>query len=77
VDNLESALVDEPEKMLEKLNTSIEVVEFIGTLSGLFGKFKTDEIELVVKNPQMEKIIDKLIESVKKGEVLDPELSEP
>jgi len=33
---------------LKNLDTSIEIVEFIGTLSGLFGKFKTDKLELIV-----------------------------
>jgi len=59
VDNLESALVD------DTFDTSIEVVEFIGTLSGHFGKLKTDEIEIFI-NDKNEKTFEQLIKEREK-----------
>lgn len=53
INNLESVLLGEgnkdPKGTLERVDTSIEIVEFIGTLSGHFGKLKTDKIEIFIK----------------------------
>ncbi len=62
INNLESVLLGEgnkdPKGALKRVDTSIEIVEFIGTLLGYFGKFKTDKIELIIKNSQTHKWIN-------------------